>query len=469
MSAVAQHRVGRGSAGRRRRRPWPIAVLAVATVATTLWVVSAYVPPDMATSRIPPRSTLHYVLLVAHIFTAAVAAVSGTVQFWPWLRRRFPRLHRWTGRTYFFLGVFPSAVLAIPVSIYAPLGASNQAGLLALDVLWIITGVAGYRAVRQRRYADHRRWMIRNFALIWASLASRAWIPLMLLAIAPQEHSTTYHGDQLAIMHDLASGSAWLGLFSTVVIVEAYIQRRYGVPARRSADARRIPARPPAPSTGQAQASSPQSPTSPAPSAQCPVSPAPAGRQTLLSPAPAAQCPVSPAPTGAAAPNPDSEGSTVTTSTTQRTGIVTHLLRPEEVPVDPGARALAARRLDRAHADGLLSDETAGQRRDRLRTATTRGDIRTVLAGVPRAVAPAGLVTALRAASWLTLAMTVVQFVVWLMICAISLEFDAPWWLYSSVPAAVVVAGLWLAVDSYHRAPSPAADAPADAARSGAA
>lgn len=235
MSTVPCPRVARSAGRRRRRAAWPVAVLGVATVGLVGWLVSAYVPPEMATSRIPTRSTLHYVLLVAHIGTAAVASVTGTVQFWPWLRRRFPVLHRWTGRAYFFLGVFPSAVLAIPVTVLAPFGAANQAALATLDVLWIVSGVAGYRAIRQRRFADHRRWMIRNFGLVWASLASRFWIPLMLVAILPQGGSSGYHDDQLAITHDLASGSAWLGLLSVMVLVEAYIQRRYGVPAGRRA------------------------------------------------------------------------------------------------------------------------------------------------------------------------------------------------------------------------------------------
>ncbi len=225
---------------RRARRAWPIALLAGATVGMIWFLLSAYVPPVMHTSRIPPRSELHYVLLVAHIFTAAVAALAGTVQFWPWLRRRYPVAHRWTGRAYFFLGVFPSAVLAVPVTVLAPFGAANQAALATLDLLWILTATAGYRAVRQRRYADHRRWMIRNFALIWGSLASRFFTPVMLLAIAPQESSMVYRGDQTAIIHDMASGSAWLGLVASLLIAEYYLQRRYGVPTPRRVPARTV-------------------------------------------------------------------------------------------------------------------------------------------------------------------------------------------------------------------------------------
>ena len=140
MSVTTQRQAGRADGVPSTRPPWPLIVLGLVTVSLVVYLLSAYVPPDMSTSRVPPRSSLHYVLLVTHIFTAAVAALAGTTQFWPWLRRRHPAVHRWTGRAYFFLGVFPSSVVAIPVAVLAPFGSANQAALVMLDVLWIITG-----------------------------------------------------------------------------------------------------------------------------------------------------------------------------------------------------------------------------------------------------------------------------------------------------------------------------------------
>jgi uncharacterized membrane protein YozB (DUF420 family) len=211
---------------RRRRRRWPLITLAVATVATIVYMLSAYVPPVMSNSRIPVQGTGHYVLLLAHIFTATVATLTGLVQFWPTLRQRYPVAHRWTGRAYFFLGVFPSSVLAVPVTVLAPYGAGNQAAVAVLDTLWIITAVAGYRSARRRRFADHRRWMIRNYALTLSSLASRFFMPVMALIIVPQAAGPAYQGDEIAIGHDIASGSAWLGLVVTMVVTEGYLQRR---------------------------------------------------------------------------------------------------------------------------------------------------------------------------------------------------------------------------------------------------
>ncbi len=226
----------------RRRRPWPVGVLALVTAAVVVYLLTPYLPPSVATSRIPIRDGVHLPLLVAHIFTAAVAALTGPLQFWPWLRGRYPAVHRWTGRAYFFAGVFPSALLAVPVTVLAPMGSANQAGLIFLDVLWAATAVAGWRTVRQGRYADHRRWMIRNFALTFGSLASRFWTFLMVAVTLPQAGTSVYRGDQLAVLHDIASGSVWLGTAVNLVIAEWYLQRRYGVPARGARSAPRTSA-----------------------------------------------------------------------------------------------------------------------------------------------------------------------------------------------------------------------------------
>ncbi|MFH8789592.1 DUF2306 domain-containing protein [Streptomyces roseoverticillatus] len=217
--------------GRQRRgisTGWLITMAGLSLVVTAL-AIRVYLPPDMATSRVPPRSDLHYALLVCHIFTAAVAALLGPLQFWPRLRARRPRLHRWTGRAYFFAGVFPSILFAIPVVWFTPVGFSNQAALGTLDVLWAVTGVSAYRAALQRRYADHRLWMIRNFSMTFVAISSRIIQPFIEHAVAAQaQDPLSYGGDPLAAAHDIASASAWLGLVINLIATEAWIQYRYG-------------------------------------------------------------------------------------------------------------------------------------------------------------------------------------------------------------------------------------------------
>jgi Predicted membrane protein (DUF2306) len=230
MSVITRPEPTTTTAGPRRWRRWPLVSLAVVSLALLVYMLTPYIPPDMSTSRAKFDNGIFFVLLVAHIFTATVATVTGLAQFWPWLRNNHPRVHRWVGRAYFFAGVFPSMVLAVPVALAAPFGVSNQAGLLMVDLAWAGTAIAGYRSARQRRFADHRRWMIRNYALTFSSLFSRIVQPVLALIIVSQASGPSYRGDNLAIIHDIASSSIWVGVLMVVVAAEFYIQRRYGVP-----------------------------------------------------------------------------------------------------------------------------------------------------------------------------------------------------------------------------------------------
>jgi uncharacterized membrane protein len=233
MSVITRPEPTTTTGGARRWPRWPLVALAVVTLALLVYMLAPYIPPEMRTSRVQFTDSGLYLLLVAHIFTATVATVTGLAQFWPWLRTRHPRAHRWAGRAYFFLGVFPSAVLAVPVAALASFGLPNQAALFLLDAAWIATAVAAYRAARRRRFADHRRWMIRNYALTFSSPFSRLVSPVVALIIVPQARGPVYRGDGLTIQHDMASASIWIGVVLVVLAAEWRLQRRYGVPPRR--------------------------------------------------------------------------------------------------------------------------------------------------------------------------------------------------------------------------------------------
>lgn len=224
-------RAARSAPARRgHKRPWWLIPLGMAAVGTVAYVLPPYLPPSMATSRIPETNTLSFALLLTHIFTASVALLAGTVQFWPWLRRRFPKAHRWTGRTYLFIGVLPSAIVAVPVALNAPFGFSNQFALILFAVLWFGTGIAAYRTARARKFAEHRNWMIRNYALTFGAVTSRVWQVIFGLTLAP-----TGNADITVFTHDLASASSWLGMVVNLVVAEWYLQRRYGVRSRAAA------------------------------------------------------------------------------------------------------------------------------------------------------------------------------------------------------------------------------------------
>ncbi|WP_224277141.1 DUF2306 domain-containing protein [Streptomyces sp. LS1784] len=154
---------------------------AVMTVLSMLIVVisAKYISFDPAVFFEHQRATYlsHEVPLYIHIFGAVTALAVGPWQFSTRLRERSPRRHRRIGVTY-LLACLVGGVGALLLAPVAYGGAVAGLGFACLAVAWLVTGGAGLRAILDGRVIDHRRWMIRSFALTFAAVTLR----LMLLA-----------------------------------------------------------------------------------------------------------------------------------------------------------------------------------------------------------------------------------------------------------------------------------------------
>ena len=140
--------------------------LALLTVIFIAYAVPPYLTLDPAHARIqpmPPHAS-YYPLLVSHIFLCSAALLAACLQVWPWLRQSHPAIHRWSGRIYVAAALTASVCVMIisPMGLY---GANQRVANTMLALLWLGTTLAGFRAIRQRRYADHRQWMLRSVAL----------------------------------------------------------------------------------------------------------------------------------------------------------------------------------------------------------------------------------------------------------------------------------------------------------------
>lgn len=119
----------------------------------------------------------HRVGIYAHVFGAAVALTLGPFQFSTRLRVRYPALHRWFGRLYLGVGVLVGGIAGLYMAAHAFGGLAARLGFALLALGWLYTGLRGYRAIRIRDVAAHRRWMVRNFALTFAAVTLRLWLP----------------------------------------------------------------------------------------------------------------------------------------------------------------------------------------------------------------------------------------------------------------------------------------------------
>jgi uncharacterized membrane protein len=238
------------------RRPWivPLAAVAVIFVAFS---IPPYLSFDPAQSRVPQPPELgvaHFWLLVPHVLFGSVALLTAVLQIWPWFRRRHPVAHRRTGRVYVFGGVLPAGIAALTIGSLSPFGPATRASNVLLAVVWLYVTWKGWRAARNRRFGEHRRWMIRSFALTASIITNRIWGAIFVIGLQPQLE-TTFHGDEGLLAWVTSAATAWLGWTIPLLAAEWWLERgRTHRPTTR-----------PAPDPATTQAPDPATTRAPAP------------------------------------------------------------------------------------------------------------------------------------------------------------------------------------------------------------
>lgn len=107
----------------------------------------------------------HPYLTLAHIAPGLLFVVLGPLQFIAGLRKRRPALHRWTGRVYLAAALTIGITALIMSPQMAIGGAVEIAATMTFGVLFLFALGKGFAAIRARRIAEHRRWMIRAYAI----------------------------------------------------------------------------------------------------------------------------------------------------------------------------------------------------------------------------------------------------------------------------------------------------------------
>lgn len=101
--------------------------------------------------------------------------LSGALQLVPYIRRRAPRLHRWNGRIYMVAAFSVSLAGLYMMWFRGSVGDLSQHLGQSLDaVLIMLCAVLALRYALMRDFKTHRRWSLRLFMVVSASLFIRA-------------------------------------------------------------------------------------------------------------------------------------------------------------------------------------------------------------------------------------------------------------------------------------------------------
>lgn len=154
-----------------------LGVAAYALIAYSALPLGSLVHPDMRASFVA-----HPLGIYCHVFAASVALLLGPLQFSARLRHANVRLHRWTGGVYLGVGVLLGGLSALYLSQFAFGGPFAKVGFATSSLFWLYSGTCALLAVRRGAIAEHRQWMVRNFALAFGAITLRLYLAAFIAA-----------------------------------------------------------------------------------------------------------------------------------------------------------------------------------------------------------------------------------------------------------------------------------------------
>src|ERR1700756_1503386 len=134
------------------------------------------------THGLVPGDSMGNLAVATHLTSAVIIILAGMLQLIPQIRARFPVFHRWNGRLYVvtafsisIAGLYMMWVRGSVGDVFQHLGNSVMA------VLIMICAVMALRYALARDFKTHRRWALRLYLVVSASLFIRAGLFLSLL------------------------------------------------------------------------------------------------------------------------------------------------------------------------------------------------------------------------------------------------------------------------------------------------
>jgi hypothetical protein len=155
-----------------------------------------------------------------HVFVSTIVLVTGLLQSSMYLLRRYPRLHRYSGKIYVITVLCFSGPAGLIMSFYANGGMPARISFVVLSLLWLGSTYAGWRYAMQRRWSDHGHMMLRSYALTLSALTLRLYAYLIAVFHIP--------------LHPVAAyvTISWLSWTVNLLVAEVLIRNNYLMPSK---------------------------------------------------------------------------------------------------------------------------------------------------------------------------------------------------------------------------------------------
>jgi hypothetical protein len=117
-----------------------------------------------------------------HILLGAIALLTGWSQFSKRIRNKNLTVHRTLGKIY-LISVILSGSAGLYIAYYATGGIIAVLGFGGLAIAWLFTTSKAYVNIRNKNIDQHQYWMVRSYALCFAAVTLRIWLPLFQFAL----------------------------------------------------------------------------------------------------------------------------------------------------------------------------------------------------------------------------------------------------------------------------------------------
>ncbi|WP_010500860.1 DUF2306 domain-containing protein [Paenibacillus elgii] len=153
-------------------------------------------------------------ILYIHIVTALLALVIGPFQLFlkpAGMKRR--RRHLLLGYAY-VLSITISGLVNLFLAWHATGGWVSGLGFFLLDVLWMAATFMAVHKISINDLQAHKEWMLRSYALTFAAVTLRLWLPLLIML----NHGSFVPSYQIV---------AWLCWVPNLIFIETLIRLRW--------------------------------------------------------------------------------------------------------------------------------------------------------------------------------------------------------------------------------------------------
>ncbi len=154
-----------------------------------------------------------YMMLYIHIVFGVLALIIGPFTLSSKLREKNVKRHRILGSIY-MVSILFGGLAGLYLALNATGGWVAQLGFALLSIGWLITMFQALVHIKKRNIQGHQKWMLRNYALTFAAVTLRIWLPLFTVFFGFEHFQYSY-----AVI-------AWLCWVPNFIVMEWYIQRK---------------------------------------------------------------------------------------------------------------------------------------------------------------------------------------------------------------------------------------------------